>query len=117
MPTQSNPGAAAEQELRNVFQGKRGCTRRDIQLDVTICGALGNIHAESVDISRSGILLRLDPALVAVASQANVGGSTSALALARSLGRGDLALPGILVGALGNALGTYLGFLIATWLS
>ena len=56
-------------------------------------------------------LLRLDPDAAAVASQANIGGSTSALALARSLGRGDLVLPGILVGALGNALGTYLGFL------
>ncbi len=64
-----------------------------------------------------GALLKLDPALVAVASQANVGGSTSALALARSLGRGDLVLPGILVGALGNALGTYLGFLVAAWLA
>jgi uncharacterized membrane protein len=63
-----------------------------------------------------GALLKLDPALVAVASQANIGGSTSALALARSLGRGDLALPGILAGAMGNALGTYLGFLVAVWL-
>ena len=58
-------------------------------------------------------LLRLDPAMAAVASQANIGGSTSALALARSLARPDLALPGILVGALGNALGTYLGFWVA----
>ena len=55
-------------------------------------------------------LLRLDPDVAAVASQANVGGSTSALALARSLGRGDLVVPGVLVGALGNALGTFLGF-------
>ena len=64
-----------------------------------------------------GALLRVDPAMTAVASQANIGGSTSALALARSLGRGDLALPAILVGALGNGLGTYLGFLTAAWLS
>lgn len=55
--------------------------------------------------------LRLDPAVAAVASQANIGGSTSALALARSLDREDLELPAILVGSLGNALGTYLGFL------
>jgi uncharacterized membrane protein len=54
-------------------------------------------------------LLRLDPDVAAVASQANIGGSTSALALARSLGRADLVLPGILVGSLGNAVGTYLG--------
>jgi len=61
-------------------------------------------------------LLAIDPDTAAVASQANVGGSTSALALARSLGRGDLELPAILVGSLGNALGNYLGFLVAGWL-
>ncbi|MAB79814.1 MAG: hypothetical protein CMJ89_10725 [Planctomycetes bacterium] len=60
--------------------------------------------------------LRLDPVLAAVASQANIGGGTSALALARSLGRGDLVLPAILIGALGSALGTYLGFLTASLL-
>ena len=64
-----------------------------------------------------GSLFRADPAMIAVASQANIGGSTSALALARSLGRGDLMLPGILVGSLGNAVGTYLGFLTAAWLA
>jgi uncharacterized membrane protein len=46
-----------------------------------------------------------------VVSQANVGGSTSALALAKSLGREDLLVPGILLGSLGNAVGTFLGFL------
>jgi uncharacterized membrane protein len=54
-------------------------------------------------------LLRIDPDIAAVASQANIGGSTTALALARSLGRGDLVLPGILVGSLGTAIGTYVG--------
>ncbi|MEE8143193.1 MAG: DUF819 family protein [Planctomycetota bacterium] len=62
------------------------------------------------------VILRLDADMAAVASQANIGGSTSALALARSLGRADLVLPGILVGSLGNALGTYLGFATAEWL-
>jgi uncharacterized membrane protein len=61
-------------------------------------------------------LLRFGPEMAAVASQANIGGSTSALALARSLGRRDLVLPAVLVGSLGNALGTYLGFLVAAWL-
>ncbi|MGD8374879.1 MAG: DUF819 family protein [Acidobacteriota bacterium] len=60
--------------------------------------------------------LRIDADVAAVASQANIGGGTSALALARSLGRGDLELPAILVGSLGNALGNYLGFLVAFWL-
>jgi uncharacterized membrane protein len=54
-------------------------------------------------------LLRIDLDVAAVASQANVGGGTSALALARSLGRSDLVLPAVLVGSLGNALGTFLG--------
>ena len=52
-----------------------------------------------------------------MASQANVGGGTSALALARSLGRSDLVLPAILVGSLGMAVGTYLGFLTADLLA
>ena len=56
---------------------------------------------------------RLDLDLVAVASQANVGGGTSALALARSIGRADLVLPAVLLGSLGNALGTFLGFATA----
>lgn len=55
-------------------------------------------------------LFRIDPATAAVASQANIGGATSALALARSLGRSDLELPAILVGSAGLALGNYLGF-------
>ncbi len=55
-------------------------------------------------------LLRIDLDVAAVASQANVGGGTSALALARSLGRDDLVLPGVLVGSLGLAVGTFLGF-------
>ena len=62
-------------------------------------------------------LLRLDLSTAAVASQANVGGGTSALALARSLGREDLILPGILMGSLGNAIGTFAGFLVARQLT
>ncbi|MFK7812217.1 MAG: DUF819 domain-containing protein [Maribacter sp.] len=50
--------------------------------------------------------------MVAIASQANVGGGTTAIALAESFNRKELILPGILVGTLGNALGTYLGFLM-----
>jgi uncharacterized membrane protein len=58
-------------------------------------------------------LFRLDPALAAIASQANIGGGTTALALARSLGRADLVLPAILVGSVGTALGTFIGFVVA----
>lgn len=61
----------------------------------------------------SAAVLRIDRDVAAVASQANIGGGTSALALARSLGRQDLVLPAILVGSLGTGLGTYLGFAVA----
>ncbi|MEM7308225.1 MAG: DUF819 family protein [Planctomycetota bacterium] len=64
----------------------------------------------------AAFLLRLPPDLAAVASQTNIGGGTSALALARSLGRPDLVLPSILVGSLGTAIGTYLGFFTSRFL-
>ncbi|HEX9563150.1 MAG TPA: DUF819 family protein [Gemmatimonadaceae bacterium] len=58
-------------------------------------------------------LMRIDAEMAAVASQANVGGSTSALALARSLGRADLVLPAVLIGSLGNAVGNFFAFWVA----
>lgn len=60
-----------------------------------------------------GALFRLDFDMIAIASQANIGGATTALGLARTLGRKDLVLSSILVGALGYAVGTYLGFFTA----
>jgi len=60
-----------------------------------------------------GGLLKQDWDLVAIASQANVGGASSAMALAKSLNRTDLILPSILVGTLGSGLGTYIGFFVA----
>jgi len=59
-----------------------------------------------------GYLFKVDWDIIAMASQANVGGSGSAIALARSLERNDLLLPAILIGTLGNAIGTYLGFMM-----
>jgi uncharacterized membrane protein len=63
-----------------------------------------------------GGLLKQDWDVLSIASQANIGGSASALALSKGLNRADLHLPAILVGALGNAIGTYLGILIAEYL-
>lgn len=59
-----------------------------------------------------GGLIYRDWELIAIVSQANIGGGTTAIALAESFGRKELILPAILVGTLGNALGTYLGFLV-----
>jgi uncharacterized membrane protein len=58
-------------------------------------------------------LFKLDVDIAAVASQANIGGVASALALSRSLGRSDLLLPAVLIGSLGIATGTFLGFWVA----
>lgn len=63
-----------------------------------------------------GGLLKQDWAMISVASNANIGGAASAGVLATAIGRDDLRLPGILVGAVGNALGTYAGVLVASLL-
>jgi len=62
-----------------------------------------------------GYFLKIDWDIVSIASQANVGGSGSAIALARSLDRKDLLLPSILIGTVGNAIGTYLGFMMVNF--
>lgn len=65
-----------------------------------------------------GWLLRMDLGSLSVASQAAVGGPSSALAVAVSRRWRALVLPGIIVGLLGYALGNYLGvgmaFLVRT---
>jgi uncharacterized membrane protein len=48
-----------------------------------------------------------------VASQAAIGGPSTALALATACGRRDLALPGVAIGLLGYVIGTYLGLALA----
>lgn len=60
-----------------------------------------------------GRLAKIDAATLAVASQANVGGAASAMALASARGYGDRLLPGVAVGLLGYAIGNYLGFAVA----
>ena len=60
-----------------------------------------------------GYFIKSDWYLMAIASQANIGGGSTALALAKSYKRQDLLLPGILAGSLGSGVGTYFGFLVA----
>ena len=50
-----------------------------------------------------------------VASQAAIGGPSTALALAAGLDRDDLAVAGVALGLLGYVIGTYLGVAVAAW--
>ncbi|WP_299207963.1 DUF819 family protein [uncultured Dokdonia sp.] len=59
-----------------------------------------------------GGLIYRDWDMISIVSQANIGGGTTAIALAETFKRKELLLPAILVGSLGNALGTYLGFMV-----
>lgn len=89
----------------------------DGQLAFTLLGVITVIvliHATIV--FGIGALLKQDWDMLGIASQANIGGASSALALAKSLNRTDLQLPAVLVGVLGNAIGTYLGIWVAEWL-
>ncbi|WP_428407569.1 DUF819 domain-containing protein [Hyphococcus sp.] len=72
------------------------------------------VHA--VFLIGGGALFKIDPVVLAVASTANIGGSSTAFVVAEAENRHDLVLPGILVGAIGTALGTYAGFAIAAML-
>jgi uncharacterized membrane protein len=87
---------------------------RDGQLALVLFGIICSIVlTHALIVFGVGTLLRQDWDVLGIASQANIGGATSALALARSLNRPDLQLPAVLVGSLGNAIGTYLGILVA----
>ncbi len=57
-------------------------------------------------------LLKIEPEIVAIASNANIGGATSAVSLAEAFGREDLVLPGVIAGTVGTAIGTYVGFAV-----
>jgi uncharacterized membrane protein len=61
-------------------------------------------------------LARLDVETTSVASQAAIGGPSSALALAVGRDWKALVLPGIMVGLLGYAVGNYLGLGVAYWM-
>jgi len=75
--------------------------------------ALVTVGVHGVIIFGIGLLVRLDPRTLAVASQANGGGSASAMALASARGWAADLLPGIAVGLLGNAVGNYIGIAVA----
>lgn len=60
-----------------------------------------------------GRLFRIDFGTLAIASQANVGGAASAMAMASARGYADRLLPGVAVGLFGYAAGNYLGVAVA----
>lgn len=75
--------------------------------------ALFVVVVHGVLLFLAGRFLRLDIGTLCVASQASVGGPGSALAVAVAGGWRSFILPGILVGLLGYAVGTYAGLGIA----
>lgn len=74
------------------------------------------ISIHGIIIFTIGGLFKQDWDIVSIASNANIGGAISAPVCASSLGRPDLQLPGLLAGSIGNAIGTYLGILVAEFL-
>lgn len=90
---------------------------KDGQLALTMLTFVGiSIPIHALFQFGIGGVLKQDWDVLGIASQANIGGSASCLALSKSLKRPDLHLPGILAGALGNAIGTYCGILVAEYL-
>jgi uncharacterized membrane protein len=71
--------------------------------------ALVIVTVHMVVIVVVGGLLRYDLAELVIASNACVGGSSSAGPLAAARGWRELVTPGILCGALGNTIGTFIG--------
>lgn len=74
--------------------------------------AMTTVAVHGVVIFTVGRLAGLDFGTLAVASQANVGGAGSAIAMATARGYRDRLLPGVAVGLFGYALGNYWGYFI-----
>lgn len=75
--------------------------------------AMLTVAIHGVIIFGVGRLAGFDVGTLVVASQANIGGPASAMALATARGYPRLLLPGVAVGLLGYAIGNYVGLAIA----
>ena len=84
---------------------------KDVGTTLLLFAGLAVLLHGIIVILLGGLLYR-DWEMIAIVSQANVGGGTTAIALAESFNRKELVIPAILVGTLGTALGTYLGFFV-----
>lgn len=71
--------------------------------------SLVQIAIHLVVILGLGKLLRIDQKLLLIASNANVGGPTTACGMATAKGWGSLMIPGILAGIFGISIATFLG--------
>jgi len=78
--------------------------------------AIITVALHGVVIFGVGRLARLDLATLAVASQANVGGAASAIALASARGYHDRLVPGVAVGLVGYAVGNYMGMAVGLFM-
>ena len=76
--------------------------------------ALATVAVHGIIIFGIGRLAGIDAPTLAVASQANIGGPASAMALAGTRGYSHLLMPGIAVGLLGYAIGNYTGAALGT---
>lgn len=84
---------------------------KDIGISLLVFASL-TVFIHGIILILLGSLIYKDWEMISIASQANIGGGTTAIALAETFNRKELILPAILVGTLGNAVGTYLGFLV-----
>lgn len=64
-----------------------------------------------------GKLFKFNVEELCIASNANVGGPTTAAAMAIAKGWEDLVLPAMLVGVYGYVVGNYIGLFVGTWLA
>jgi uncharacterized membrane protein len=74
--------------------------------------AAGTVAIHGLVIFGVGRLMRFNAGTIAVASQANVGGGASAMAIATARGYNSWILPGVAVGLIGYAIGNYIGLAV-----
>jgi uncharacterized membrane protein len=71
--------------------------------------AAGTVAIHGLIIFGVGRLMRIDAGTLAVASQANIGGGSHAIAIATARGYNSRILPGVAVALIGTAIGNYVG--------
>ncbi len=74
--------------------------------------AAGTVAIHGLIIFGIGRLMRIDTGALAIASQANIGGAASAMAIATARGDHARILPGVAVGLIGTATGNYFGLAV-----